>query len=88
MVRACGFSVGLFFALWGYTFLYIDRLVIHPGEVKEGRPEGLRGMLKQQQIEQKRLPVIDPPEWVPFLLLSIGSVTMLYSVALPKKSGS
>ena len=29
--------------------------------------------------------VIDPPEWAAFSLLSVGAVTMLYAVALPKK---
>ena len=37
--------------------------------------------------QHARKQVIDPPEWAAFSLMSIGTVTMLYSVALPKKPG-
>ena len=41
-------------------------------------------MLAKQVVGHESRPVIDPPEWAAFTLLSIGSVTMLYSVAIPK----
>jgi hypothetical protein len=34
------------------------------------------------QIEGK---MVDPPDWAAFSLLSVGTVTMLYAVALPRK---
>ncbi len=37
---------------------------------------------------EKKQKVINPPEWAAFSLLSIGAVTMLYAVALPKKKQS
>jgi hypothetical protein len=30
--------------------------------------------------------VFDPPEWAAFSLMSIGTVTMLYAIALPKRN--
>jgi hypothetical protein len=85
MLRACCFAWGFFIALWGGAFLMIDKLVLF--SPPEGET-GIRGMLVQQQIEQERRPVIDPADWTAFTLMSIGSVTMLYSVALPRKSSS
>ena len=43
-------------------------------------------MLKKESIGTETRPIIDPADWAAFTLMSIGSVTMLYSVALPKKS--
>jgi len=47
----------------------------HPGKIP-ARPN-------TTDKDHKR--VIDPPEWAAFSLMSIGTVTMLYTVALPKK---
>jgi hypothetical protein len=62
----------------------VDKIVLHnPPEDRAG----IRGMLAKHQIDDEALPVIDPADWAAFLLMSLGSVTMLYAVALPKKSG-
>ncbi|MBW3538697.1 MAG: hypothetical protein KY476_00355 [Planctomycetes bacterium] len=29
--------------------------------------------------------IVDPPDWAAFSLMSLGTVTMLYAIALPKK---
>ena len=39
-----------------------------------------------RKVSTPRKPIIDPPDWGAFTLLSIGSVSMLYAVALPKHS--
>ena len=39
----------------------------------------------QGNPQQARPRVIDPPDWAAFSLLSVGAVTMLYAIALPKK---
>ena len=82
MIRAVGFAVGLFLCMCGGTLLYVDKLILFekpPDEL------GLRGMLVMETIEQETRPVVDPADWMAFSLLSIGSVTTLYSVALPKR---
>jgi hypothetical protein len=83
MFRATGFATGLFIAMWGITFLYVDKLVLFDAPSDD---PGLRGMLVKQQVASDIRPVVDPADWTAFTLMSIGSVTMLYSVALPKKA--
>ncbi|MDP1799254.1 MAG: hypothetical protein Q8K78_17295 [Planctomycetaceae bacterium] len=83
MLRASAFAAGLFVCLWGGIFLVVDKIVLHSPPKNE---PGIRGMLKKQAIGEETRPIIDPADWSAFTLMSIGSVTMLYSVALPKKS--
>jgi len=74
----------LFILLWGATFLIVDKMVLHIRE--DAKPSsGFRGLFVTSNVQKQR--VFDPPDWAAFSLLSIGSVTMLYSVALPKKQG-
>lgn len=83
MIRSCCFAIGLFIALWGGVFLWVDKLVLHEGPQTD---PGFRGMLVKERIAEEQRPVIDPADWAAFLLLSVGSVTMLYSVALPRRT--
>ena len=80
MLRSACFAAGLFVGLWGLSFLAIDKLVMFQ---PEERDPGIRGMLARQVVNKETRPIIDPPDWAAFTLLSIGSVTMLYAVALP-----
>lgn len=84
MMRSVFFAAGLFVALWGVTFLFVDKVQLKmPGESK---PEpGFRGFLSAVSQPQPRRKIFDPPDWAAFSLISLGSVTMLYAVALPKK---
>ena len=82
MLRSCFFSVGLFVTLWGVTFLFVDKLVLKvDGEAARG--EGFRGMFSAVGGQNDR--EIDPPDWAAFSLMSVGAVTMLYAIALPRK---
>jgi len=36
-------------------------------------------------VNGNRQKVVDPPDWAAFSLMSIGSVTILYAIALPRK---
>ncbi|WP_459556305.1 hypothetical protein [Lacunimicrobium album] len=84
MLRSSFFSAGVFVALWGMTFLAVDEIVLNVQETQEdlNRPN-FRGLFTTLNEDNKR--VINPPDWAAFSLMSIGSVTMLYAVALPKK---
>jgi hypothetical protein len=82
MLRGTFFSVGMFIALWGVSLLFVDKLVVNVADDSQRTP-GFRGMLNNQPQQKQR--VIDPPDWVSFSLLSVGAVTMLYAVALPRK---
>ncbi len=83
MLRSSGFAIGLFIAMWGGVFLWVDKLVLFDPPPDDA---GIRGMLVQERIAEESRPVLDPADWTAFTLMSIGSVTMLYAVALPKRS--
>ena len=84
MLRSVFCSLGLFVLLWGAAFLMIDKVTLKMEEAPGDR-SGFRGMFSSVGIKQKR--EFDPPPWAAFSLMSVGTVTMLYSVALPKKPG-
>ncbi len=81
MLRSCFFSLGLFVALWGGAFLVIDKMVLNTDA--DPQAQGFRGLFGGANQAKKK--VIDPPDWAAFSLMSLGTVTMLYAVALPKK---
>ena len=84
MWRAIFFASGLFVAMWGGTFLMVDEMVLTMKEEPQPqRTEEFRGLFMSKNADDKQ--VFNPPEWVAFTLMSVGSVTMLYSVALPKR---
>ena len=82
MLRSLFFSFGLFVTLCGGGLLYVDKLVLTTDTVPTDKA-GFRGLFQKQPQAKKT--VIDPPDWAAFSLLSLGAVTMLYAVALPKK---
>lgn len=84
MMRATFFAIGLFIALWGAGFLVVDKLVLSM-ESESSAQGGFRGLFGGVTPARKK--VIDPPDWAAFSLMSVGTVTMLYAVALPKKPG-
>lgn len=84
MIRAIAFALGLFVALCGGSFLMVDEMVLslkHEPEAR--RDDEFRGMF--MKLNDKQHKVFSPPQWLAFTLMSVGSVTMLYSIALPKK---
>lgn len=87
MLRSTFFSIGLFITLWGASFLVVDKFVVNVKD-ETARTPAFRGMFAgNANVPQARQRVIDPPDWVAFSMLSVGAVTMLYAVALPKKNG-
>ena len=82
MVRSIFFSLGLFTTLWGATFLLVDKLVLNTDSDPQSQGS-FRGLFGGASQSKKK--VIDPPDWAAFSLMSLGTVTMLYAVALPKK---
>ena len=82
MMRSSFFSIGLFVVLWGVSFLFVDKLILkNTGD--ESPNLGLRRMFTSNNARREK--VFDPPDWAAFSLMSVGAVTMLYAVALPKK---
>lgn len=84
MWKAIFFATGMFVTMWGASFLVVDKITLTIKDDSK-RDEGFRGLFTTTNAERQK--VIDPPDWAAFSLMSVGSVTMLYSVALPKKNG-
>ena len=82
MIRSAFFSIGMFVVLCGGTFLMVDRVVFNEGYDQPAQVPVLSEYMTANANQQYELA---PPEWMPFSLLALGSVTMLYSIALPRK---
>ena len=84
-MRAFFFAVGLCLMFLGGEALLLDKAVLNVQQMRRvGSPPPIRNMISVN-TEQKM--VIDPPMWIGYALLSSGAVTVLYSIALPKKKG-
>jgi hypothetical protein len=87
MWKAIFFSTGLFVLMWGASFLVVDKITLtlkeELKEEAEDDAEEVRAMFTSVNADNQK--VFDPPDWAAFSLMSVGAVTMLYSVALPKK---
>lgn len=82
MIRSIFLSVGLFVFLWGTSLLFIDKVVLNEKD-DTARDADFRGLFTTVNADHQK--VFDPPEWCAFSLMSVGSVTMLYAIALPRK---
>ena len=84
MLRTFCFAVGIFVAMWGVTFLMVDQMTFAwKVEPAVERDPSFRGFYVTLNESKQR--VFNPPQWMAFCLMSVGTVTMLYSIALPKK---
>jgi len=85
MLRATFFATGLFIALVGASFLFVDSVQLKM-KAKAEPEAGFRGFLARMtsSTRAQRGRIVNPPDWAAFSLMSIGAVTMLYAVALPR----
>lgn len=82
MRRAFFFSLGTFVTLAGIVTLGIDRVVLNLRA--ESGPRRMLDLVTS--ITHDGLRVFTVPEWMPFTLIGVGGVTVLYTLALPKGS--
>lgn len=82
MLRSIFFATGLFITLCGGSFLLVDKMILNVDTATD-RQDSFRGLFTSTNAEQQS--VFDPPDWAAFSMISVGSVTMLYALALPKK---
>ena len=81
-MRSICFAVGLFVVLWGAVFFLVDQMVVST-QAEILNTEFLRSWWTTWNDGHQA--AFHPPEWAAFALLSIGGLTMLYSVGLPEK---
>jgi len=79
MIRALLFAFGLVGTLIGGGLFYVDSILLkirldetHPHWISLICSSGSNGSL-----------VVDPAEWVPYTLVGMGALTVLYAIALP-----
>ena len=82
MLRASFFAGGMFVIMLGLSTMFVDKLVLH-GKDDPRRDPNFRGFYVS--VNEHKQHVFDPPDWAGFSLLSVGGVTILYSLALPKQ---
>lgn len=83
MLRAAFFAGGLFVIMLGLSTMIVDKVVLYGKQ--DSRPDpNFRGFFTS--VNEQRQHVFDPPDWAGFSLLSVGGVTILYALALPKSA--
>ncbi|WP_437224604.1 hypothetical protein SH661x_003702 [Planctomicrobium sp. SH661] len=81
MYRAAFLAFGLYMVLSGGGLLFVDDVALNARISSKASPV-LQWMGSSDESGRCHL---QPPEWVPFTLIGVGIVTMLYSVALPRE---
>lgn len=78
MFRAAFCALGTCLMLWGAALFYVDTITLKPDA-----PHGFVMDLFAQETGSKR--TIRPALWLPYTLVGVGIVTMLYAIALPRR---
>lgn len=73
MWRAFFLAVGAYVALLGFESLAVQKAVLKPEWVGEGK------LVQKSEIT--------PPDWAPWSLMGAGAVTVLYSFTIPQRVG-
>lgn len=81
MWRAFFMGIGVFACIFGAECLVTDRFIM----AAEARPGTVQNVFVMSTGPKKREFV--PPEWAPWTFLSLGTVSILYSLTLPKLGG-
>ena len=80
MIRTIYFTFGLFIALWGLSLICVESITIRKERTWIFSDPSISSYFQTNDKKQK---ILQLPDWVAFGLISMGTVTMLYSVALP-----
>lgn len=80
MIRSFFFAVGIYVVTCGFTCLLIDKMTLNWRDLSD-TPAGARPWFTS--VAEDRRFIFDPPDWMAFSLMTVGSVATLYSVALP-----
>ncbi|MDB5384571.1 MAG: hypothetical protein JWM11_217 [Planctomycetaceae bacterium] len=81
MLRASFFAGGMFVIMLGFSTMFVDKIVLNSKEDPRYDPN-FRGFYTT--VNENRQHVFDPPDWAGFSLLSVGGITILYALALPR----
>ncbi|MBX3442959.1 MAG: hypothetical protein KF774_11175 [Planctomyces sp.] len=80
MTRAFFLGTGVYVALAGATFFLVESVTL-AAQTSADTTSWIRWMTTDALGQGRR---IHPPEWLPYTLVAVGGVTVLYAIALPK----
>lgn len=80
MYRAGFLAFGLYMVLCGGGLIFVDEVALNKRISMNASPV----LSVVGNSDESGRCHVRPPEWVPYTLIGVGLVTMLYSVALPK----
>lgn len=79
LTRALFLGTGVYVACVGALLFFVETVTLHA--CAETGSTIVR-WLTTDSAGQGR--IINPPEWLPYMLVGMGGVTVLYAIALPK----
>lgn len=81
LIRPCVIGLGLSLMMVGSTLLFVDQVTLrNSAEMTQARMPQIFVRVSPTTKHQ-----FSPPPWMPITLLAAGGLTVLYSIALPKK---
>jgi hypothetical protein len=79
LTRALFLGTGVYVACVGAILFFVQAVTLAPTSASGST---LLRWMTTDAAGQGR--VINPPEWLPYMLVGMGGVTVLYAIALPK----
>jgi len=83
MWRALALAVGISLCILGGECLLIEKAVLANPPARSSQ-----GGVLAETVAAKPNKEIEPPEWAPWTLISMGCVVMLYSFTIPARVNS
>lgn len=80
LIRAAFFALGLTLAGGGSALFAIDSVTLTKS-ISNANVPVVTWISAPDSAGQR---IVNPPDWVPFTLVGIGGVTVLYALALPR----
>ena len=78
MMRSFFLALGISALLLGFECLVIERAEMHDDD------SGAMASLARRAVPSYR--EVEPPEWAPWSLMSVGAVVILYTITIPKRA--
>ena len=79
LTRAFFLGTGVYVACVGALLFFVQAVTLYPTSASGSTV--LRWLTTSATGEGR---VINPPDWLPYMLVGMGGVTVLYAIALPK----
>lgn len=88
MFRSFALAVGISLVVLGAECLVIEKVVMAGSQTVAASAAASLELMQAQSFTNEPAPTakeIVPPEWAPWVLLSVGAVIILYSFTIPRR---